>query len=153
MNTTQKRLRILSLDEIETIYGRPRFTDEDRIQYWCLSQPERDVLALLRSVKSQVYFILQLGYFKAKHLFFTFDLTEVSEDVEYVLSQHFKLSNMTSLTAIDKHTRLRQQQLILERGNLGTAIQRRVRNWGQKPCNWLRFASNRFIFSVNFGIT
>ena len=132
MNTTQKRLRILSLDEIEAIYGRPRFTDEDRTQYFCLSHPERDLLALLRSVKSQVYFILQLGYFKAKHLFFTFfvvstelsewlskqqdtfDLTEVSEDVEYILSQHFNNSKMTSLTAIDKHTRFRQQHLILE---------------------------------------
>jgi hypothetical protein len=47
----------------------------------------------------------------------TFDLTEVSEDVEYVLSHQFNNSNMTSLTAIDKHTRLRQQQLILERFN------------------------------------
>jgi len=63
---TQKRLRILSLDEIEAIYGQPRFTDEDRTQYFCLSQPERDLLALLRSVKSQVYFILQLGYFNGK---------------------------------------------------------------------------------------
>lgn len=117
MNTRQRRLQILSDDEVEAIYGRPRFTAEDRKEYFSLSQPERDLLASLRSVKSQVYFVLQLGYFKAKHLFFTFDLTEVSQDVEYVLSQHFNNRKMTSLTVIDKHTRLRQQHLILERFN------------------------------------
>ena len=65
-NTTQKRLRILGDDEIEAIYGRPHFTHEERRQYFSLSQPEKELLTELRSVKSQTYFILQLGYFKAK---------------------------------------------------------------------------------------
>ena len=69
-NTTQKRLSILGEDEIETLFGRPRFTHEERIQYFSLSQLEKDLLQGLRSVKSQAYFVLQLGYFKAKHLFF-----------------------------------------------------------------------------------
>jgi TnpA family transposase len=114
VNTRQRRLQILGNDEIEAIYRRPRFTDEDRIQYFSLSQPERDLLALFRSTKSKVYFILQLGYFKARPLFFTFDLTEVPFDVSYVLSQHFNNSELHSLSPIDKHTRLRQQHLILE---------------------------------------
>lgn len=62
-NTTQKRLRILGDDEIEAIYGRPRLTHDERDQYFALSQPERDLLQELRSIKSQVYFVLQLGYF------------------------------------------------------------------------------------------
>jgi hypothetical protein len=33
--------------------------------------------------------VLQLGYFKAKCLFFTFDLHEVETDLQYVLEQHF----------------------------------------------------------------
>ena len=80
MNTTQKRLRILGDDEIEALYERPHFTPEERWQYFALSQTEKEVLQTLRSVKSQIYFILQLGYFKAKHLFFTFALDEVEED-------------------------------------------------------------------------
>jgi len=71
-NTEQKRLRILNGDEIEAIYGRPRFTHEERHNYFSLSQPEKELLQILRSVKSRAYFVLQLGYFKAKHLFFTF---------------------------------------------------------------------------------
>jgi len=62
----QNRLRILSEDEIETLYGRPRFTQEERAQYFTLSQIESDLLVELRSVRSQTYFILQLGYFKAQ---------------------------------------------------------------------------------------
>ena len=116
-NTTSRRLRILGEDEIEAIYGRPRFTHEERIEYFSLSQPEKALLLQLRSVKSQAYFVLQLGYFKAKHLFFIFDLHEVAEDLQYVLEQHFDKKKITRLSAVDKDTRLKQQRLILERFN------------------------------------
>lgn len=113
-NTTQKRLSILGEDEIETLFGRPRFTHEERIQYFSLSQLEKELLQGLRSVKSQAYFILQLGYFKAKHLFFIFDLHEVVEDLQLVLEQYFEHKKITGLSAVAKHTRLKQQSLILE---------------------------------------
>jgi len=114
IKTTQKRLRILGDDEIEAIYGQPRFTDEERAVYLSLSQTEKELLTELRSVKSQAYFVLQLGYFKSKHLFFTFDIDEVEEDMQFVLSQHFNNRKITNLSAVDKHTRLKQQRLILE---------------------------------------
>ena len=116
-NTTPRRLRILGDDEIEAIYGRPRFTHEERIEYFSLSRPEKVLLLQLRSVKSQAYFVLQLGYFKAKHLFFIFDLHEVAEDLQYVLKQHFHNKKITGRSAVDKDTRLKQQRLILERFN------------------------------------
>jgi hypothetical protein len=68
--TTPRRLKILGEDEIEALYGRPAFTPDERVQYFTVSQPESEVLQEFRSVKSQTYFLLQLGYFKAKHLFF-----------------------------------------------------------------------------------
>ena len=73
MNPTQKRIRILGDDEIEALYGRPHFTYEERLHYFSLSHPEKELLGELRSVKSQAYFVLQLGYFKARRLFFIFD--------------------------------------------------------------------------------
>jgi hypothetical protein len=39
----QKRLRILGDDEIEAIYGRPRFTPEERRLYFSLSAPEKAI--------------------------------------------------------------------------------------------------------------
>jgi len=112
-NTEQKRLRILGEDELESIYGRPCFTYEHRCDYFSLSQREKDLLEVLRSNKSRAYFILQLGYFKAKHLFFIFDLHEAYADLEYVLNQYFDNTKIVDMSAIDKSTRLKQQQMIL----------------------------------------
>lgn len=112
--TGQKRLKILSEDELKSIYGRPFFTYEDRCHYFSLSEPEKELLDTLRSIKSKAYFVLQLGYFKAKHLLFTFDLHEVEEDLRYVLKEHFNHNEMIDLSSVGKVTRLKQQHLILE---------------------------------------
>jgi TnpA family transposase len=67
----------------------------------------------LRSVKSQAYFVLQLGYFKAKALFFTFDLHEVEDDLQSIMASHFPQKAITASRPIDKSTRLKQQRVIL----------------------------------------
>jgi TnpA family transposase len=112
-NTLQKRLNILGEDEIEALYGRPRFTHEERIEYFSLSPTERSVLAQLHSIKSQLCFMLQLGYFKARHQFFIFSLHEVAEDAKYVQAQYFPGHQVADLT-IAKVTRIKQQGMILE---------------------------------------
>jgi len=113
----RKRLGILGDDELEAIYGRPCFSPEERCTYFSLSQPEKELLPLLRSVSSRAYFVLQLGYFKAKHRYFTFDFQEVAEDLQYVLKQHFDNSTITDLSPVTKLTRLKRQRLILELTN------------------------------------
>jgi hypothetical protein len=35
------RLKILSDDEIDALYGRPRFTQEERVEYFTLSAQEK----------------------------------------------------------------------------------------------------------------
>jgi Domain of unknown function (DUF4158) len=112
-NTTHKRLRILGDDEIEALYGRPRFTDDERLEYFLLSATERAVLEQLHSTKSRIYCILQIGYFKARRMFFVFDLQEVMEDTRYIQEQYFPGFQFTEFD-ITKVTRLRQQRLILE---------------------------------------
>lgn len=113
INTTQKRLRILGEDEIEDLYERPRFTREERIQYFSISPTEKAALEQLHSIKSQIYFILQSGYFKARHMFFVFNFRDVEEDVEYIRKQYFPNFKFNELE-ITKVTRLKQQRLILE---------------------------------------
>ena len=112
-NTTQKRLRILGDDEIQALYGRPRFTDDERLEYFALSPTEKATLEQLHSIKSRIYFILQLGYFKSHHMFFVFDLPDVEEDARYVQGHYFPDFQLDDL-AITKVTRLRQQGLILK---------------------------------------
>ena len=111
--TSQRRLNILGDDEIEALYERPRFTPDERVQYFALSPVEHETVQDLRSVKSQTYFVLQLGYFKAKALFFTFDLHDVQEDLQYIMAHHFPQQAITAYSPIDKSTRLKQQRVIL----------------------------------------
>jgi TnpA family transposase len=110
----EKRLKILATDEIESIYDRPKFNREDQIKYFTLSQSDLEILEVFGSIKSQVYFILQLGYFRAKHLFFIFTLDEVENDFQHVIERHFNAKQIGGIKVIDKQTRLKQQRLILE---------------------------------------
>ena len=112
-NTTQKRLRILGDDEIQALYGRPHFTDDERLEYFALSPTERAMLEQLHSIKSRIYCILQLGYFKSHHMFFVFDLPDVEEEARYVQGQYFPDFQLDDLD-ITKVTRLRQQSVILK---------------------------------------
>jgi TnpA family transposase len=110
----EKRLKILASDEIKSIYSRPHFNNEERIEYFALSHADLEILEGFRSLKSQVHFILQLGYFRAKYLFFIFTLDEVEDDFQYIMEQHFDSRQIGGITVIDKQTRLKQQRLILE---------------------------------------
>jgi hypothetical protein len=109
-----KRLRILGEHEKRALFDRPQFTEEDRADYFSLSQPEKESLREFRSLKSKAYFVLQLGYFKARHRFFVFDFSEVKEDLRYVLLLHFQHKAIVDSRAIDKNTRFKQQHLILK---------------------------------------
>ncbi len=40
LDAKKKRLKILGDDEIDVLYGRPRFTYEERVQYFSLSLSE-----------------------------------------------------------------------------------------------------------------
>ena len=47
MDNPGRRLIILSRDEIEALYGRPRFTHDERTEYFSLSSAEKAALAQL----------------------------------------------------------------------------------------------------------
>src|SRR4029077_3467179 len=79
--------------EIEELYGRPRFTHDERVHYFALTPEGRAVADGHYSLASRVLFILQAGYFKAKTLFFSFEIDEVADDVKHVLQQHYPVRN------------------------------------------------------------
>lgn len=107
------RLTILTAKEIHALYGLPQFTDEERDVFFTLEPLEKQQLDQLRNITASVYFILQLGYFKAKKQFFVFSLEGVTDDVVYVLHRYFPdVTKLPSVT-ISKPTRLAQQAEIL----------------------------------------
>ena len=61
---TQRRLQILSEDEIEAMYDRPLFNHEDRVHYFSLSALEKAALKQFHTFQSRIFYIVQLGYFK-----------------------------------------------------------------------------------------
>ena len=108
-----RRLKILGQDEIEEIYGLPRFSDEERELYFSLTPSEEAaIIEELHSTKSKTAFILQLGYFKARRMFFIFTAKDVTADLNYVANQYFPDTADPDCT-ISKRTRLKHQRLIL----------------------------------------
>lgn len=112
-NTTYSgHLQILDTEEIEDLYSIPDFDPEDRITFFTLSPDEYALMKTYRGVSSQVFFILQLGYFKAKHQFFLFTFEQQAADTAFVLKKYFPKSNRKALVAITKPTRLNQHKKI-----------------------------------------
>ncbi len=110
----QKRLRILGEEELNALYGLPHFTPEERQEYFALSSTDLAALALLHSLKSRLYGVLQLGYFRARHQFFVFRLHEVEEDARYLQALYFPTLPASFLEwTITKATRFKQHRLIL----------------------------------------
>lgn len=66
-----KRIQLISSSEVEELYAQPEFNVHEQHLYFTLTQSERTALALLSNTKTRIYFILQLGYFKAKQHFST----------------------------------------------------------------------------------
>ena len=84
------RLQILSPEEYDALWGRPRFTPEDRDIFFSLIPPERDVANKIRATHTKLHFLLQLGYFRARQRFFHFDMREVREDVDYLRRRYLE---------------------------------------------------------------
>jgi Domain of unknown function (DUF4158) len=113
LDTTGRRRKILTADELDALYGRPTFTPEERLDYFALSQPEQEALKEFRTVKARVAFVLQLGYFKAKQIFVPCDLAETHEDLAYILAAYFPTTPLEDRRPLNKRTRLKQHHLIL----------------------------------------
>jgi len=111
-NVPSRRLHILSVSEVEALYGRPQFTDEDCALFFALTAEELTELSALHTVGSRILFILQLGYFKAVQQFFLFEPADVADDMQWIQQTYF--TNVPQPIALaSKTTRLKQQQIIL----------------------------------------
>jgi TnpA family transposase len=107
------RLTILTPKELQSIYGLPQFTDDERGLYFSLDPLEKQIVDEIRTYTAKTFFILQLGYFKANKQFFVFSLQTVADDAAYLLRRYFQQVPELSDLTISKPTRLAQQTEIL----------------------------------------
>jgi len=114
MATENRRLTILSSEEISSLYDLPKFNDDDRRLYFDLSALERDAVYRVHTAAAAIHLALQLGYFKAKRRFFVYEADEVADDVAYIVQHYFADKPESAFKALSKPTRLEQQKIILQ---------------------------------------
>ena len=90
MQKESKRLYILAEHEIDQIYSIPNFNLNEKNEHFSLNIQEKNIAYWHKSPDSIIYFILQLGYFKAKKQFFSFSFQDVSSDTKYIIYHYFK---------------------------------------------------------------
>lgn len=114
MKSSQKRLSILSNKEIQNIYGLPQLSHEERIKLFSLNTLEKKELGHYRLLRAQIYFILQLGYFKAKKMFFNFSFNDVQNDIQFILQNNFPGIYNLEGSRLTHKPRSKQQRRILK---------------------------------------
>lgn len=93
-----KHIQLLSGTEVEELYARPEFNAHEQRLYFTLMQSERATLAQFSNTKTRIYFILQLGYFKAKQQFFNFSLDDVSHDARFIVNTYYSDTTLSQFT-------------------------------------------------------
>ena len=108
-----ERITILSPNEIDDIYKLPQLSEEERFLYFTMDADEYTLAHSHRSLDMKVFFIIQLGYFKAKRMFFSFTNNEIKKDLEFIKNKYFPTKSISYTFNIVKSTRWYQQQKIL----------------------------------------
>ena len=137
--TNIKRISLLSETDINDLYARPDFNDQERVLYFAIKENENDVLNNYSNVRTRVYFILQLGYFKAKQQFFKFTFEDVRNDVEYILTNFFSSSTTILSGCISRNYIDQQRNDILKLFNYQDWSTRHREQIQGHVCELLRF--------------
>lgn len=113
MTDFTERITILSDDEIQDLYSIPMFSQEERSLYFAMDAQELNLALSHRSLTNRLFFVLQLGYFKARQMFFSFSLDEAEEDIRFVMDNHLPAHPLPGKKELNRLTRWKQQQKIL----------------------------------------
>ena len=87
---SKKQINLLTDAEISDLYSIPKFHDDhERDHFFTLSDSEHNLLEKYTSIKSKIYLIIQMGYFKAIQQFYKFSLDDVEDDVNFIVKKHY----------------------------------------------------------------
>src|ERR1035437_8553128 len=114
MASDSRRLSILTAQEIDDLYGLPRFSEDDRRPYFDLSPTERELVDGIFTLSVAVHLILQLGYFKAKRQFFVYRLESVTDDAQHIIDRYFPARGIAEIKPPSRSNRLDQQRTVLK---------------------------------------
>jgi TnpA family transposase len=83
------RIKLLSDVEVAELYALPKFDEIDREYYFSINENENKVLTKLIKPHTRLYFILQLGYFRAKKMFYKISSGAISDDILHIKKRYF----------------------------------------------------------------
>lgn len=111
-----QRLRILTIDEVDRLYSCPQFNDVEQRHYFILPQELLSTLKIAelngKNTSTKLYFILQYGYFKAKHQFFNINYSKMKNDVMFIMKNYMPNDRIpTKLPTNKTQTRTKRQLL------------------------------------------
>ncbi|NQY65063.1 MAG: Tn3 family transposase [Alteromonadaceae bacterium] len=111
---SKRNVNLLSQSELNDLYEIPEFNKIEQALYFSLTYEEIKLISQFTTIQTKIYFILQLGYFKAKHLFFKFQFEDVPTGVAFVFDEHFKNCRPFTLKGSISRERIEiQKQVIL----------------------------------------
>ncbi|MBD2797966.1 Tn3 family transposase [Xenorhabdus sp. 18] len=104
--TRPSRIQILKTDEIDELYRRPEFSQTEREEYFALNDTLLEHIRAIEKLENRIYFILFIGYFRAKPVIPKFHLKDVRPDVMYICQTYFSGAK-PRYTELAKSTRSR----------------------------------------------
>jgi len=107
------RINLLTDAEVKDLYARPEFTAAERKHFFSLAKPDYALLQKHKKLKPKVYFILQLGYFRAAKQFYKFSFEDAVEDITYIIQTYFDDPEKLLTGRIWKETYRQQKNDIL----------------------------------------
>lgn len=114
MLSKNKRLTILSEIDQFALYGLPDFNESQRFEYFAFTKQELKIISNRKHLHNKISCALQLGYFKAKHMFFRFSWNQVpEEDIIFISKHYFSMRSFTK-TRITRHEYYSQRNMIAE---------------------------------------
>lgn len=134
-----KRIQLLTDAEVSDLYDRPDFTSEERELFFTLNPVEQQALNQYHNTRTRMYFILQLGYFRAKQQFFSFRFEDAADDTNFILKVHFGRTDTGWKGTLSRDSIRTQKKDILELFSYrdwSTALEPQISN---KLCELIRY--------------
>ena len=109
-----KRLGLLTESERAQLYDRPQFTAEEHVGYFTLPPIDIALMETFADGAVQAFFVLTLGYFKAKQRFFPVTLDDVQDELRFIRDHLSLPATDDELRIPNPRTIQQQRKLILE---------------------------------------
>jgi hypothetical protein len=113
----KNRITLLSDAEVDELYNLPNFNDKDMEFFFALSNSDHLLIKKYKTIKLKIYFILQLGYFRATQKFYNFKLEDLSTEVLYLANRYFIISAKPIINKPHRVMIKSQQDVILNLHN------------------------------------